>query len=121
VVFVIDAVMDNFRDDRLAGEADDGIDCESKARHADQRDDFFAQVVGFCVINGEWRKERPDNAYAGILPCKINLPENSGGAKQQAAMSIDFIGFDDGVIYQNSDRMRNSIKVSSKEELSWLM
>ena len=36
--------------------------------------------------------------------------------------SVDgFGGFDDGVIYDNSVKMLNSIKVSSKEELSWLM
>jgi len=36
--------------------------------------------------------------------------------------SVDgFGGFDDGVVYYNSVKIRNSIKVSSKEKLSWLM
>ena len=38
------------------------------------------------------------------------------------AESLDGVdGFDDGVVYDNSVKMRNSIKVSSKESLSWLM
>ncbi|MDV6340829.1 hypothetical protein R2103_03480 [Nitrosomonas sp. Is24] len=54
--------MDNFRGDRFVDQASGSIDHKSKARYTGASDDFFAHAVGFCLVNGERREQRPDNA-----------------------------------------------------------